>query len=114
MIERLLTADAALERGDPDTAARLYRQVAEADPRNAIAVVGLARVAEARGDMTAARTLAAQALSIDPDEAAAHRLLEAPAAEPSVLPAAVAPADRPAPPGRRGFWAAVRRLFRRA
>jgi uncharacterized protein HemY len=83
MIERLLAADAALERGDIDVAGRLFAQVAEADPRNAIAVVGLARIAVRRGAPDEARALARRALEIDADEAAARRLLaelEAPAA----------------------------------
>jgi len=103
VIERLLAADAALERGDRDGADRLYRQVADADPRNAIALVGLARVALGRGEREAARVLAQQALVIDPDEAAARRLLDeivvetAPAAAPQAPPATSA-----APPGHRG------------
>ena len=75
MIERLLAADAALERDDAGTAERLFRQVAEADPRNAIALVGLARVAAHRGATSEARDLLERALAIDPDEAAARRLL---------------------------------------
>src|SRR5262249_17441182 len=75
MIERLLAAEGALERDDLDHAQRLFGQVAEADPRNAIAVVGLARVLARRGDTDAARELVAHALDIDPDEAAAQRLL---------------------------------------
>ena len=75
MIVRLLAADAALERGELDIADRLFTQVAGADPRNAIAVVGLARVAMRRESRAEAAELARRALDIDPDEAAAHRLL---------------------------------------
>src|SRR5699024_10918182 len=77
MIERLLAADAALERDDLDAAARLFGQVAEADPRNAIAAVGLGKVAAARDDADGARTWFRRALEIDPHEAAARRLLAA-------------------------------------
>lgn len=75
MIERLLAADAALDRGEIDVAGRLFTQVTDADPRNAIAVVGLARVAMRRNAPADARALARRALDIDPDEAAARRLL---------------------------------------
>jgi uncharacterized protein HemY len=116
VIERLLAADAALDRGEPDVAERLYRQVADADPRNAIAVVGLARVAAARGDAGAARALAERALTIDAEEAAARRLLDSLAIP--AAPTAAAPAEAaeptPPPPGRqRGFWGFVRRQLRR-
>ena len=85
MIERLLAAEAALSRDELDHAQRLFGQVADADPRNAIAVVGLARVLTRRGDTDAARELLAHALEIDPDEAAAARLLaELDAPEPPV------------------------------
>ena len=83
MIERLLAAERALAEGQLDQAERLFRQVADADERNAIAVVGLAEVELARGNAPAARALATKALTIDPDDAAASRLLAAPATEPS-------------------------------
>jgi hypothetical protein len=77
MIERLLAADAAMDRGDLETAERLFGQVAEADPRNAIAAVGLGRVAAGRDDGAGARAWFLRALEIDPEEAAARRLLDA-------------------------------------
>jgi thioredoxin-like negative regulator of GroEL len=116
MIERLLAADAALSRDELDQAQRLFGQVAEADPRNAIAVVGLARVLALRGDTDAARELLAHALEIDPDEAAAHRLLadlDTPPEVPAIAASAAQPVvarDVPAP--RRGFLAWLRRIFR--
>jgi uncharacterized protein HemY len=75
VIERLLAAERALAEGQLDQAERLFRQVADADERNAIAVVGLAEVALARGDPAGAEALATRALAIDPDDAAAARLL---------------------------------------
>ena len=114
MIERLLAAERALADGQLDQAERLFRQVADADERNAIAVVGLAEVALARGDRPAAATLVSRALAIDPDDAAAARLLAQPAPpepappEPAPLqpePAAVAP--RAPSAGRGGTVAAA-------
>ena len=93
MIERLLAADDALGRGELEVAERLFAQVANADGRNAIALVGLARVAARRGDAAAARELLLRALEIDPDEAAAKRLLTE--LEPERAVAAAAPAEAP-------------------
>jgi len=126
MIERLLAADRALEAGDLDGARRLFDQVAGADPRNAIAVVGQAEVARRRGDADEARRLATVALAIDPDEAAAQRLIGELPVEPERAPdlghvpedtAVATPAEAAgpvAPPTRGGFIGWIRRLFGRA
>jgi tetratricopeptide (TPR) repeat protein len=96
MIERLLAAEKALDQGMVDTAGRLYAQVAQADPRNAIALVGLAKVALREDRIEDARELAEQALAIDPEEAAALRLLREAYAETRPAPGAP-PAPAPAP-----------------
>jgi tetratricopeptide (TPR) repeat protein len=75
MIELLLMAEGLLAKGEHDRAEQLFAQVAAADPRNAIAVVGLARVAQARGDVPAALEIARRALVIDPEDVAAGRLV---------------------------------------
>jgi predicted Zn-dependent protease len=103
MIERLLVAERLLADGDIDRAEHLFEQVAEADPRNAIAVVGLAQVARARGDAAGAIRQALRALEIDPEEAAAQQLV----AELEPAPAAAAEAAttlEPALPTARGSW----------
>ena len=74
MIELLLEAERALSFGLIDRAEQLYRQVATGDPRNSIAVVGLARVALERADDLGAYMLARRALGIDPENEAARRL----------------------------------------
>jgi tetratricopeptide (TPR) repeat protein len=75
VIELLLEAERALELGRVDAAETMFRQVADADPRNAIAVVGLARVAIEQGDEAEALELGRRALEIDPENAAAGRLV---------------------------------------
>ena len=76
MIELLLVAEQLIDDGAYDRAEVLFEQVSQADPRNAIAVAGLARVAIARGDREKAFSEARRALAIDPEEAAALRLID--------------------------------------
>ena len=74
MIELLLQADRLLTVDLVDAADAIYRKVAEADPNNAIAVVGMARCALARGEDHEAYRLAARALRIDPRNDMARRM----------------------------------------
>ncbi|MGI8928143.1 MAG: tetratricopeptide repeat protein, partial [Candidatus Limnocylindrales bacterium] len=74
MIEALLQAERLLVHGMVDQAERIYASALEQDPLNAIAVVGLARVALERADDRLAYRHARRALEIDPQNAAALRL----------------------------------------
>jgi thioredoxin-like negative regulator of GroEL len=119
MIERLLAAERALEAGELEVADRLFGQVANADVRNAIAVVGLAEVAYRRGRRGEASELVERALSIDPDDAAAERLravlsagvAAGEAATPEARPLRPEPVAAASP--RRSFLERLRAWFRR-
>ncbi len=74
MIEALLQAERLLVHGMVDQAERIYAGALEQDPLNAIALVGLARVALERADDNLAYAHARRALEIDPQNAAALRL----------------------------------------
>ncbi len=95
MIELLLEAERALTMGRLDRAQEIYQQVATADPRNSIAVVGLARVALDRTDDLGAYLLARRALVIDPENDAARRLAQR---LEEVLATRGEPVDDPLPP----------------
>jgi Tfp pilus assembly protein PilF len=98
MIEALLQAERLLVHGQVDQAEQIYANAIAQDPRNAIAVVGLARVALERGDEQTAYARAREALAIDPQNAAAQRL-EARLAE--VFAARAQPAERAQPDAPR-------------
>jgi tetratricopeptide (TPR) repeat protein len=119
MIELLLVAERLLGEGSLDRAEQIYAQVVEADSRNAIAIVGLARVAHARGDAATALALGRRALTIDPEDVAAQRLVAELSREAQDRDAP--DAAPPRQPGTRGLepetdrqhlWARIRRMFR--
>jgi tetratricopeptide (TPR) repeat protein len=76
VIEQLLRAENALELGLLDQAEQIYAQTLAHDPANAIALVGLSRVALERGDEGPALEHARRARSIDPENAQAGRMVE--------------------------------------
>jgi tetratricopeptide (TPR) repeat protein len=113
VIEQLLRAENALALGLLDQAEQIYAQTLAHDPANAIAVVGLSRVALERGDERASLDLARRALSIDPENAQAGRMadrLEEVMRErgDAIPPAAIKPGAIPPaalPPGADGRMA---------
>ena len=74
MIEALLQAERLLVHGMVDQAEQIYHRAIEQDEHNAIAVVGLARVALERGQERVAYERAREALAIDPQNVAAQRM----------------------------------------
>ena len=114
MIEQLLRAENALALGLLDQAEQIYVQTLAHDPANAIALVGLSRVALERGDERASLGFARRALSIDPENGQAGRMIdrleevihergdaipqEAPSATTPKPAPAIPPAATPTPP----------------
>jgi hypothetical protein len=74
LIEALLQAERLLLHGMVDDAERIYAGAIVQDPLNAIAVVGLARVALERGDDPHAYAQARRARGLDTEKPAALRL----------------------------------------
>ena len=58
--EAVAEAEAALEAGDPATAAAIFSAIAEADPDHLPALAGLVRALVAAGDLEGARAVSAQ------------------------------------------------------
>jgi tetratricopeptide (TPR) repeat protein len=75
VIEQLLRAENALSLGLLDQAEQIYAQTLAHDPVNAIALVGLSRVALERGDERTSLVLARRARRIDPENAQAGRMV---------------------------------------
>jgi tetratricopeptide (TPR) repeat protein len=76
VIEQLLRAENALALGLLDQAQQIYEQTLAHDPANAIALVGLSRVALERGDERASLGFARRARSIDPQNGQASRMID--------------------------------------
>ena len=74
-MELLVEAERYLSHGLLDHAERLFRQVADADPKSSIAAVGLARVALERSEDATAYAYARRGLAIDPENPAARHLV---------------------------------------
>jgi Flp pilus assembly protein TadD len=75
---------AAYDRGDYHNARLQYQKASKADPRNRQAMLGLAATEEAAGNSSAAASLYAQALALDPrDPVAQAALLNLTTADPS-------------------------------
>jgi len=124
VIEQLLAAENTLALGLLDQAEAVYRRILDADPRNAIAVMGLSRVALERGDEDAAIERAREALAIDPESTSARRMIDrleevarhraasvgrpVPAAAPGVSPGPSSGVSHDRRPGR------LRRFLRRS
>ena len=106
MIEQLLRAENALALGLLDQAEKIYEQTLAHDPANAIALVGLSRVALERGDERASLGFARRALSIDPENGPAGRMIdrleevihERGDAIPQEAPSTTTPMPTPPPP----------------
>jgi uncharacterized protein HemY len=113
----MLEAERAMAVGLLDKAERLYAQVAAADPRNSIAVMGLARIALERDNQRGAYLLARRALVLDPDNPMAshmaRRMAEIMAGRGEVPPDEPAPPEPTSPPkapsGGPGFLDRLRR-----
>jgi hypothetical protein len=106
VIELMLEAERAMGIGLLDNAERLYRQVVAIDPKNSIAVTGLARVALERGDQLGAYLFARQALALDSDNPMASHLSQRMAEQfrnrGEAVPDDVAPAAAPGAPAAAG------------
>jgi hypothetical protein len=76
MIEQLLRAENALVLGLLDQAEQIYAQILAHDPANAIALVGLSRVALERGDERGSLSFARRAMVLDPENAQAGRMVD--------------------------------------
>ncbi len=122
MIELMLEAERAMGIGLLDNAERLYGQVVAIDPKNSIAVTGLARVALERGDQRGAYTYARRALALDPDNPMASHLSQRMAEQfrnrrealpDDDPPVASTAAPAPPPPGAADRPGLVGRLLRR-